>query len=172
MKYRINLISKKGDELLSRIIIFLGYLRYILVLTQIVVIIVFFYKLSVDQKIIDLEEAIAQKQEIFTVAKPMIDDYLIYNYKINQIQELFSRQNRLESQTAYLLSLFPKDVYLTELKYSKDELGLSGQTLNPGIIRSFYSRLQEDKRFTNVVLESIKKTEEGFIFTMKLSNFK
>jgi len=172
MKYRINLISKKGDELLSRIFVFLGYLRYILVLTQIVVIFVFFYKLSVDQKIIDLEEAIAQKQEIFTVAKPMIDDYLVYNYKINQIQELFSRQNRLENQTAYLLSLFPKDIYLTEVKYSKDELGLSGQTLNPSIIRSFYSRLQADKRFTNVVLESIKKTEEGFIFTMKLSNFK
>lgn len=172
MKYRINLILKKKDNLIDQIFNFFGYLRYILVITQIVVILVFFYKLSTDQKIIDLEEAIAQKQEIFNVAKPLIDDYLLYNYKINQIENLLLKQNQLENQINYLLSQFPKDIYLTKLEYSKNELNLIGQTLNPTLIRSFYSRLQQDKRFNSLSLESVKKTDEGFVFKMKLSNFK
>jgi Tfp pilus assembly protein PilN len=172
MKYRINLISKKRDELIGQVVDFLGYLRYVLVLTQIVVIVVFFYKLGVDQQIIELEEAIAQKQEIFNVARPLIDDYLSYNYKINQIEDLLFKQNQLENQISYLLSQFPKDIYLTKLEYSKNELSLIGQTLNPTLIRSFYSRLQQDKRFNSLSLESVKKTDEGFVFKMKLSNFK
>jgi Tfp pilus assembly protein PilN len=85
---------------------------------------------------------------------------------------LLFKQNQLEDQINYLLSQFPKDIYLTKLEYSKNELNLIGQTLNPTLIRSFYSQLQQDKRFTDLSLESVKKIDEGFVFKMKLGNFK
>ncbi len=57
MKYKINLLLKKEEGILDKIYIFLvNYLRYIIVITQFVVIGVFFYRLQVDQRVIDLKE--------------------------------------------------------------------------------------------------------------------
>jgi len=173
MKYRINLITKKKDRLANQILYFISsYLRYILVITQIVVIIVFFYKLKIDQEIIELEEAITQKQEIFKVAQPLIDNYLLYNYKVKTIESLLTKQNQLQSQLDYFVTHFPKDIFLTKMNYSNEELTITGVSLDPALIRSFYYQLQQDKRFNKLILESIQKTETGFIFTMKLADFK
>jgi Tfp pilus assembly protein PilN len=173
MKYRINLITIKKDKLANQLLDFIAsYLRYILVITQIVVIIVFFYKLKTDQEIVDLEESITQKQEIFNVAKPLIDEYLLYIYKNNQIEIFLSKQDQLQSQLDYLLAQFPKDVFLTKMGYIHDELTITGYSTNPDLIRSFYYQLQQDKRFNKLNFESITRNNTGFVFGMKLAGFK
>ncbi|MDO8741626.1 MAG: hypothetical protein Q7J11_00595, partial [Candidatus Roizmanbacteria bacterium] len=61
MKYKINLLEKKETSLLDKLTFFgLNYLRYIIVITQLVVIGVFFYRFQIDQSIIDLKEGVNQ----------------------------------------------------------------------------------------------------------------
>ncbi|PJB87766.1 hypothetical protein CO083_05355, partial [Candidatus Roizmanbacteria bacterium CG_4_9_14_0_8_um_filter_34_12] len=64
MKYKINLLLPKEKNWLDKVIYFgLNYLRYILVITQTVIIMVFFYRFKIDQEIVDLKDAVKQKQE-------------------------------------------------------------------------------------------------------------
>ena len=68
MRYKINLLEKKELNLLDKLTFFcLNYLRYIIVITQLVVIGVFFYRFQIDQRIIDLKEGVEQKKEIVQI---------------------------------------------------------------------------------------------------------
>ena len=63
MKYQINLLQEKEKDISGKIIYFaLHYLRYILVVTQIVVIAVFFYRFKIDQEVIDLRDELKQNR--------------------------------------------------------------------------------------------------------------
>ena len=74
MRYKINLLEKKDIGLLDKLTFFsLNYLRYIIVITQLVVIGVFFYRFQIDQKIIDLKEGVEQKKEIVKIVLPLLD---------------------------------------------------------------------------------------------------
>ena len=71
MRYKINLLEKKDIGLLDKLTFFgLNYLRYIIVVTQLIVIGVFFYRFQIDQRIIDLKEAVEQKREIVKIVLP------------------------------------------------------------------------------------------------------
>ncbi|MFS8159061.1 MAG: hypothetical protein ACMG6E_02395, partial [Candidatus Roizmanbacteria bacterium] len=72
---QINLIPHKEKKFAEKVVYFLlHYLRYILVITQIVVILVFFLRFKIDQNVIDLEESYNQKQEILKLASPILDE--------------------------------------------------------------------------------------------------
>jgi len=85
MKYQINLLPKKEKDFVDRGIYFaLHYLRYVLVLTQIVVIAVFFYRFQIDQEIIDLKDELTQKQEIVAVSAPLLSEAQVVDVKTKQ----------------------------------------------------------------------------------------
>jgi len=173
MRRRINLITKNKQGIAEELVYFIGhYLRYILVITQIIVIFVFFYKLNIDQEIIDLEEAISQKKEIINVAQPMTDEYLLYSYKLTVIENYLDQQQKFKEQLNYFLSRFPQGVFLTKMDYTKEGLAIEGYSNDPALIRKFYYRLKEEKRFGEVSLEKIQKEENNFNFSMKLTKFK
>ena len=75
MKYKINLLEKKDASLLEKMTSFgLNYLRYIIVITQLVVIGVFFYRFQIDQSIIDLREGVDQKKKIAQIVLPLLNE--------------------------------------------------------------------------------------------------
>ncbi|MFZ2026464.1 MAG: hypothetical protein WAV30_04220, partial [Microgenomates group bacterium] len=95
MKYKINLLPEKEKDLLDKSIYFvLHYLRYVLVITQIVVISVFFYRFKIDQEIIDLKDELQQKQEIVAVSEPLLKEAEIVDIKTKQTREILVDQAR------------------------------------------------------------------------------
>src|SRR3990167_464161 len=117
MKYKINLLGRRKEQPLERLIYFmLHYLRYILVITQIVVIGVFFYRFKVDQEMVDLQEALDQKKEIIQVSQPLIKEAKREAFKLDQARSIITRQLTLIESLDYLLSLFPENLFLTKLK--------------------------------------------------------
>lgn len=173
MKYRINLIYRKKEGFTEKTLYFIyHYLRYAIVIIQIVVIFVFFNKIRYDQEIIDLQETISQQKEIFQTTKPLIEEYLIIKKKIDKIQSLFNSQKQLNNQWEYLLSVFPKNINLIELGFEKNNFVLIGKTVDPELIKAFYNRLKKDNLFRNVFIDDIKKNDFDYTFTIKLSGFK
>ncbi len=147
------------------------YLRYILVIVQIIVIFVFFNKIKTDQEIIDLEESISQKNEIITVSKPLIEQFLYYYRKIEAIEKINKNQHVLEDQFQYLLSNIPKEIVLTNLIYEKDNFILSGYSLDPESIRLFYLKLERDNRFKVISLSNLKKNINNYNFVVSLKTW-
>lgn len=173
MKYKINLLTLKKETLSDRVVYFaLHYLRYILVITQIVVIIVFFIKFKVDQEIIDLKESVSQKQEIIAVSKPLIDEAQRINRQIGEISTIVTEQDNLREAFNYILSVFPADLYLSSLSIRGTKFVLTGMSANPNAIRFFLNRLQKDARFESIALKNIQKKDDGLYFSFDLDTYK
>lgn len=174
MKYRINLFPQKEKSLLDKIIYFsFNYLRYILVITQIVVIGVFFYRFKVDQEIVDLKDAFSQKQEIMAVSEPLIKEAAAVERKTSFVSTIVSGQQQLKESLVYLFSIFPKKLSLNRLSVSENgDYLLSGTTNDPNAVKLFFKRLNDDKLFTNVLLNHLTKEQFNFSFSFTLKDYK
>ena len=174
MKYQINLISSSSNRVkpVDRIIYFsLNYLRYILVITQIVVIGVFMYKFRVDQKIIDLNESATEKQEIITVSQPLIKEARAADFTIRQSQTLMNQQGNFSNMVQYLFSGFPKDLFLTKFSYDGGSVSLVGYTQNVQVLKGYYQNLKKEAKFKDIELKGIVKSDLGYEFTFNLGGF-
>jgi len=173
MKYRLNLLSAKKKSLVDRSIYFtLYYLRYILVITQIVVIGVFFYRFQIDQEIVDLKEVVQQKQEIVFVSNPLVKEAQAIDSKVGVLDSLIKEQGKFTASLDYLFNRFPEKVKLDSLIINSDgSFNFNGQCTDVNIIRLFYMRLLKEAKFKNIELTTLEKKTNGFNFSIKLSAY-
>lgn len=173
MKYKINLLPEKETSFIDKIVYFsLNYLRYIIVITQLVVIGVFFYRFQIDQRIIDLKESVDQKKEIVEIVFPLIQEASKIDKKSKEISFVLKKQQVFDSMMKYLLSIFPETITLTELESTDNSLKITGIATNAKHLQAFFNLLKRDNKFSNVEFNNIKKTDGGYIFIMLLDNFK
>jgi len=172
MKYKINLLPEKERDFLDKSIYFvLHYLRYVLVITQIIVISVFFYRFKIDQEIIDLKDGLQQKQEIVAVSDPLLKQAEIVDLKTKQIREILVNQAQFSESFTYFLETFPLHLTIKRLDVRAGKYTFDASTVDPEIIRSYLARLKQDKRFKEVVLGSIKREGLEFFVPIVLSDF-
>src|SRR3989338_11656480 len=115
--YDINLFARKKKSFADKLLFFLlHYFRYIIVITQIVVIAVFFYRFSEDQKIIDQKESFKQKQQILNITLPIVEEAEAVQRKTLQIDELLSNQDTFIERFDYVISVVPQDIVLIGLE--------------------------------------------------------
>jgi Tfp pilus assembly protein PilN len=172
MKYKINLLPEKERDFLDKSIYFvLHYLRYVLVITQIVVISVFFYRFKIDQEIIDLKDELTQKQEIVAVSSPLLKQAEIVDLKTKQIKQILIDQAQFSESFTYFLDTFPLHLTIKRLEIRGDTYRFDAITTDPEIIRSYLAKLKQDKRFINVTLGSIKRNDADFSVPFVLSEF-
>lgn len=168
-KYQINLIPKKKRDLADTILFFfLHYLRYIIVLTQIVVIGVFFFRFQVDQEIIDLKESIDQKSEIVKVTKPLIAEAHEVDNKIREIKKIITTQEIFQKNVNYLFSIIPQEITLHEFEIKKDAIKINGIANNISIIQLFNEKLKKEGSYKSVTIAELKKTQTGFFFAISM----
>lgn len=173
MRYKINLLQEKEASLFDRVMyFFLNYLRYIIVITQLVVIGVFFYRFQVDQSIVDLKESVDQKVEIIKTVMPIVKQAEEIDSRTKEIKKILALQQINSSMMSYFLSVFPQDIYLNNLNIKGNSISFNGTTLDSRILQLFYSALKKDNKFVAVDLQNIKKTETGYSFNMNLNTFK
>ncbi|PIY72177.1 hypothetical protein COY87_02330 [Candidatus Roizmanbacteria bacterium CG_4_10_14_0_8_um_filter_33_9] len=172
MRYRINLLEKKEKDFTQKVIYFaLHYLRYILVLTQIVVIGVFFYRFKIDQEIIDLKDALKQKEEIVLVSQPLLKQAEIIDFSMNQIQDIVNKQSNSEQMLQYFLNTFPKKINTKKVTFNENSISFEASTTDPRIIKQYYDRLKQENVFKSVTLRAIRKVDFEFYCQFNLRNF-
>jgi Tfp pilus assembly protein PilN len=172
MRYKINLLPEKKRDLLDKSIYFsLHYLRYVLVITQIIVIAVFFYRFKIDQEIIDLKDQLQQKQEIVAVSDPLLKQAEMVDLKTKQIREVVVSQSQFSESFTYFLNTFPLRLTIRQLDIRAGTYSFDATTTDPEIIRSYLARLRLDKRFKDVTLGSIKRNGVEFFAPFALSGF-
>ncbi len=170
MKYKINLLLRKEKNILDKTYIFLvNYLRYIIVITQLVVIGVFFYRLQVDQRIIDLKESVNQKKEIIEIVSPLLREAKYINKRSKEIETILKKQNKLEVKLDYLVKIFPDGAYLKNLILNDNQIEMDGLIENISYLQAFINKLKQEKIFKNIELKSVKKTEFGYNFFLSLN---
>lgn len=176
MKYAINLLPEKEKDFLDKSIYFvLHYLRYVLVITQIVVIGVFFYRFKVDQEIIDLKDSLQQKQEIVAVSDPLLKEAEIVDAKTKSAKLIIGQQTLFANSLQYFLDTFPSDLTINQLQVQNGTYTFEARTVRPEIVRMYLEKLRNDKQsgtyFANVTMGGIKRSDTEFVVPFVLSNF-
>lgn len=173
MKYKINLIPKKETPLLEKLVYFaLNYLRYIIVITQLVVIGVFFYRFQIDQRIIDLKEAVDQKKEIVQIVLPLLNEASRIDTKTTEIESILGKQSGFQSMVTYFLSIFPATIQLNNLEILESSMKVSGTAAEPAHLQAFFQLMKEDEKFGDVTFQTIKKGDNGYDFVLNLGKWK
>ena len=172
MSHKINLLEKKDRSLLDKLTFFgLNYLRYIIVITQLIVIGVFFYRFQVDQKIIDLKEGVEQKKEIVQIVLPLLNEAAKIDKKTLIINEALQKQKNFSEMVDYFLTMFPETIILTNMEVKNESIKITGDAFNAQHLQSFYALLKKDSKFKTISLKNIKKTEVGYSFELFLEKF-
>lgn len=175
MKYKINLLEQKSDGkgFLKKLnYFFFNYFRYILVITQLIVISVLFYRFTIDQNIINLKEEIDQQESMLKVIKPIIDESQVIDSKIKKAKDILNNQDIFRNQLIYLLPNFPSTIFLDKLSFTKESVHMEGMILNPIELQAFFNKVKKDNKYKEVVLSNISKSDQGYLFSMSLNEFK
>jgi Tfp pilus assembly protein PilN len=158
----INLLQQKQPQAADKLLYFiLHYFRYIIVLTQIVVISVFFYRFQEDQKIIDQKESFKQKQHILLITLPIIEEAEAIDLKTTHIEKLLNTQNKTLNNLSFISSVIPKDVAVQKIQVTDSTLQIIGITPNLLSIRSLHKRIKQIKQYGLAKITSIQQNANG-----------
>lgn len=166
-KHVINLLPQKDKNFTEKILYFaLHYLRYIVVITQIVVISVFFYRFTIDQQIVDLKERVNQKQEIIKLTRPIVVEAADVSAKMEYVKGQIVAQNAFLAQMGSIFSTVPKEISLIDLTVNEKNIALRGKSTTVEAVKYLHSTLRKKTDFKSVRIDTVVKGQEGFIFSL------
>lgn len=157
----INLI---GEEDLShtpqgRIVQWaMTYGRYIMILTEVVVLGAFVSRFTLDRKLTDLKEEITQKQAIIEANVELETQIRTAQTQIDQVKKLIDGQDQPKNTLHLVESFLPLDVYLESLDIKQNTLTTHATARTTGGFAQLLANLKALKQLTNVSIGSIQRT--------------
>jgi hypothetical protein len=172
MRYTINLFPQPERTVIDEVVYFaFHYLRYVLVITQFVVICVFFYRFKVDQEIVDLKDSLHNKREIIDSTATLLNEVRIVDGKINVANDLVIEQERTNIMVEYFFSKVPQEFELSGITIMPDSVSFTGETKDIDAIQIFYDSLNSDGRFEEVQFDEVTRALNSYSFSFQLSNY-
>ncbi len=175
----INLNLAPGEELEERslgkfLTWVLTYGRYIIIGTEIIVLLAFLARFRLDQEITDLHQAINQKQAYIIASQSLENDVRTMQNHLSLIKRL----NQQRSIPQKLLTAFeettPQDVTLTNLNFGISALSLTATSLTNEGFKIFLNNLSVSPYFSDISIDGVNKGRNSgidFKLSMVLKNF-
>ncbi len=133
------------------------YGRYIMIGTEIVVLLAFISRFSLDRKLTDLKEEVAQKQEIIQANLPFEADVRELQDKLAKIKTLKVQPvNALTILTSFQ-TILPTGMYLKSLDLEGDRITISAIAGSTGAFAQFIANMQNARTLTNVDIGDITR---------------
>lgn len=168
----INLLPREelGEKPLGKFLTWsLTYGRYIIIGTEIIVLLAFLSRFKLDRDLTDLHQSINQKQAIILGARDLelevrsLQDHLAIIKKLGEKRGLPSK----------LLSTFegltPSDVTLTGFSLDASKITLTAVTLSNESFTTFLNNLSASAHFSDISLDSVGKAKSGEGIEFKIS---
>lgn len=142
--------------------------RYIVIFTEIIVILSFISRFTLDRQITDLNASIEQKRVIIESFGPV-------EASVRQAQKQIEEYKQVEQSTAILdvfpnlTQITPPGIFLDRLAISQEQINLAGNTNTQEDLNNLITNLTLSPAFENVVvnrIESSKENEAGFSFVI------
>ena len=162
----INLI---GEEEMShtpvgRIVTWaVTYGRYIMIGTEIVVLLAFISRFSLDRKLTDLNDEIGQKQAIIQANVDFEQEFRNVQSQVANVHKLIDAPTSVLDALTTIQSLLPSDVYLNTLNIESDRLTANAIAGTSGGFSSLISNLQSTNVLKNVDIGDIKQVPNSGI---------
>lgn len=164
------MLVKKERRVLNETITYLNsYAKYVVVLTQIVVLFVFFIKIILDQTVIDLKETIDQKNQIILTAQEMIDNNNLLAKKLIEVDKILLLNDFRYQTLLTVLKNIPSSIVVNTIALRENEFLLEGEGNDPVDIQKLQNRLNL-KLKSKATVTSITKKVNLYFFQLNIEN--
>jgi Tfp pilus assembly protein PilN len=140
--------------------------RYIVIFTELVVIVSFGSRFKLDREVTDLNDSIHQKQTIVESYGELENNFRLAQLKIEQFQQIEQQTNIVDIFPA-LSEITPRDIQLTDLTIKPTSVSFEGTTRSQNSFNLLINNIQLSPIFSNVSvnrIESGQTNEPGFHF--------
>lgn len=133
--------------------------RYIVIFTELVVIMSFIARFTLDRQVTDLNSAIEKKKQI-------ILSYGDLENNFRSVQEKITQYNQTEQETnivdtfANLSKVVPDGISLTELAVRPTNITIAGRTYSQNSFNILVNNLQLSSDFVNINVSEVQSSEE------------
>ncbi len=133
--------------------------RYIVIFTELVVIISFVTRFSLDRRVTDLNDAIFQQKTIIESYGNLEPEIKAFQAKIQAYNQLEQKQNYSEVFSDLSL-LTPTGIRLDEMQINNQGILLTGGALSQNTFTLFTNNLQLYPKFAQVSIENIEGNKD------------
>ncbi|MCL5091077.1 MAG: PilN domain-containing protein [Patescibacteria group bacterium] len=134
--------------------------RWIVVLTEFIVISAFCSRFYFDTVLADLFDKTKQKQAIVASAASFEENFRQVQDKIKVIKSIMAQENKPAEVVTEVSRLIPQSLSLTEIFINQKSLSLKGVTLSEKALRIFVTNLSNSSLFKEVNLDSISTAKD------------
>lgn len=169
----INLLPQNEFEasILGRVLRWaLSTFRYIVIVTEMVVMGAFLSRFWLDAQNSDLNESIKQKVGIISGYQDIEKEFNLAQKRLKIFSEI-SKQPPKSEAVKTISSLLPSDVSLTSMSLGIDSSQINAVSASEQGIAQFITNLEAQKQFRKVELSQLasgKENQSYIIFTIKL----
>lgn len=163
---QINLLGKNAPDntVFARMIDWItSYGRYIMVTTELVVLVAFVSRFSLDRKLTDLNEMITQKQEIIEVNQPLETAFRQTQQRIKDANVIIASQAKAYKGLLAVQSTVPAGTYIDSFQISNGKLNMSMVSMSTSSFAQFLTMITSNRNLTNVSVDSIGGKSSGGI---------
>lgn len=147
----------------------LTYGRYIVVVTELIVLLAFLSRFKLDRDITDLSEEIGRKKNIITAAES-------FENKVRHLQNRLEKIALIEKATVhpdktltYLTTVLPQETTLDSVSVSGSKIILSGKTPSEMGLSTLVAGIRQNKNVAGISVDKITRNEGGVIsFSLSL----
>lgn len=143
--------------------------RYLVIFTEMVVILSFASRFYIDRRITDLNGAIHQKETIISSFGDLEAQVRNVQNKIQSYQQIQQQVDITDSFEA-LSQITPQDVILESLNMKPDSVVFAGRTLSQTSLNLLVNNIQLSPHFSDVVINRIQTKSDkdpGFQFEIQ-----
>ncbi|MGB9637644.1 MAG: PilN domain-containing protein [Microgenomates group bacterium] len=129
--------------------------RWIVVLTEFVVVCAFLSRFYFDTKLANLFDEVKQKQAIVDSAIPFEEKFLLTQEKIKMVKSLLAQEKKPSTFFTNISGFIPFNIFLTSLGLSENKLILDGYSLSDWEINLFVRELATEPHLSEISLDKI-----------------
>ena len=144
--------------------------RYIVIVTELIVILAFLSRFKFDRDLTDLNEEIKQKQAVVQSSAQFEEKFRFLQKQLLTIETLEKKRLQTNKVSTELASLTPIDVYLSDLNIAEKEVSLTATALSEGGLATFLNSLKKSTFFEKITLAQVSSGSQetiGINFQLK-----
>jgi len=134
--------------------------RYIVIFTELIVILSFLTRFSLDRQVTDLNDAINQKKNIILSYGDLESNVRRVQAQTEQYSQI-KQQGNIADIFPELTRITPRNITYDELLIRSDKITISGTTLDQLALNNLISNLQLSEKFSSVFVEQIEYSDQG-----------
>jgi len=169
-KISINLLGLEQQEH-TPVGRFIGWVttygRYIMVTTEMIVLVAFLSRFSLDRQLTDLKDEIQQKQDIIAANQDLEIEFRQTQDSLNKIKTILTTQEIPTKTINILHSLLPSGTYFQTLSINKNKITSQVSSLTVQSFSQFLINLSSTKQLSSIEIGTVdKQTVQGIQYTL------